>query len=452
MHSKRWYLWIGLLFVGAGILLILFGLFGAERPPTAVQPPAHTPTLTPEPIVPTRTPTAQTGPLTLSLEPAISTQTPTAWAVRSTLTPEPIISTRTPTSQAILPTPTPKPAISTRAPADQVTPNTPIAASPTATPQPTVPPSQGTGQNISLWLGRPRWGIGVSGGVISQYDVSRLRLGWYLNWGTSVNPARPSGALYAQMIRLSGGVLRPNVEQIATTAQANPGALWLVGNEPDVIWQDNVAPTTYARLYHDAYTTIKGADPTAMVAIAGVSQPTPLRLRYLDAILGAYEQQFGAEMPVDVWNVHNFVLQEKRGSWGVDIPPGLPDNQGMLYQVDDSGNMDIFRQQIVDFRRWMVQRGYQNSPLIVSEYGILMPADYGFPPERVAAYMTSTFDFFLTATDPSSGYPADGYRLVQLWCWYSLNDSGDYYPTGNLFDPHTGIMTAVGEAWAVYVD
>ncbi len=188
------------------------------------------------------------------------------------------------------------------------------------------------------------------------------------------------------------------------------------------------------------------------MAIGGVSQPTPLRLVYLDAILAAYRQQFGAEMPVDVWNTHNFILQEKRGSWGVDIPPGLPDEQGMLYEVDDGDNLEIFRQQIVDFRQWMAQRGYQDTPLVVSEYGILMPEDYGFPPDRVAAFMTSTFDFFLTATDATLGYPADDYRLVQLWCWYSLDDAADHYPTGNLFDPQTGAMTAVGEAWGVYVE
>ena len=253
------------------------------------------------------------------------------------------------------------------------------------------------------------------------------------------------------MIRLRGGVLRPDGEKIAAIARANPGSLWLVGNEPDVIWQDNVEPATYAQLYYDAYTVVKDADPTAQVAIGGVSQPTPLRLRYLDAVLRAYRQQLGVEMPIDVWNVHNFILREERGSWGVDIPPGLQDDQGILYETDDSGNLDTFRQQIVDFRQWMTQRGYQDTPLIVSEYGILMPADYGFPSERVEAFMTGTFDFFLTAADPALGYPADDYRLVQSWCWYSLDDPADY-PTGNLFNPQTEAITAVGEAWVRYVE
>jgi hypothetical protein len=249
------------------------------------------------------------------------------------------------------------------------------------------------------------------------------------------------------MIRLEGGKLHPGAARISAIARANPGALWLVGNEPDVEWQDNLAPETYAELYRRAYSVLKSADPTAQVGIAGVSQPTPLRLRYLDAVLEAYRARFDTEIPVDVWNVHNFVLQELWGGWGVGIPPGLSDDQGILYEVDDSGNLDIFRQQIVAFRQWMAERGYRDYPLIVSEYGILMPEDYGFPPERVAGFLAGTFDFFLTASDPVSGHPADSNRLVQMWCWYSLDAPADYYPTSNLFDPQTGAMTAVGEAW-----
>jgi hypothetical protein len=215
--------------------------------------------------------------------------------------------------------------------------------------------------------------------------------------------------------------------------------------------QDNVEPATYARLYREAYTAIKNADPTAQVAAGGVIQPTPLRLRYLEAILTAYREQFGTAMPLDVWHVHNFILREERGSWGAFIPPGLPDAYGVLREIDDCGNLEIFRQQIIDFRRWMAGHGYQNYPLVVSEYGIPMPEDYGYPPARVATFLTGTFDFFLTATDSALGYPADGYRLVQRWCWYSLDAPDTYYPAGRLFDPNTGAMTATGEGWKAYV-
>jgi hypothetical protein len=299
------------------------------------------------------------------------------------------------------------------------------------------------------WQGA-RWGAAVVAGPISRYDVSPLRLGWYLDWWARPDPPRPGGVDYAQMVRVRGGVLQPDAASVAAIARAHPGSLWLVGNEPDVRWQDNVDAATYARLYHEAVVTIKGADPTALMAIGGVAQPTPLRMRYLDAVLASYRGQFGVEMPIDVWNVHNFMLREERNSWGVDIPPGMPDNYGALYEIEDSTNLEAFRRQIVDFRVWMAQRGYQNYPLIVSEYGIPMPEDYGFPPDVVATFMRGTFDYFLGAADGAIGYPADGYRLVQRWCWYSLADNA--YPTGRLFDPETAAMTAVGAAWRDYVN
>jgi hypothetical protein len=173
-----------------------------------------------------------------------------------------------------------------------------------------------------------------------------------------------------------------------------------------------------------------------------------LRLRYLDRILAAYQARYGQAMPVDVWNAHNFILHEERASWGVDIPPGMPDQAGRLRKIADHDDLEIFRQQIVDFRRWMAERGQQDKPLIVTEYGILMPADYGFPPERVEQFMLETFAYFRTAADPVLGYPADGYRLVQRWCWYSLAD--ERYPTGNLLAPEGGALTALGEAFAAY--
>lgn len=36
------------------------------------------------------------------------------------------------------------------------------------------------------------------------------------------------------------------------------------------------------------------------------------------------------------------------------------------------------------------------------------------------------------AKDPQTGYPADGYRLVQRWVWYNLDD---WARNGFLFDP-----------------
>jgi len=290
--------------------------------------------------------------------------------------------------------------------------------------------------------------LGSGGQRVTAEVAELLGFGWYLDW--TVRPAglRSAEVSYMPMIRLKDGQIAPSGDALLAAVDALPGALWLIGNEPDVKWQDNVTPEAYAQAYHDLYALLKGRDPTCQVAIGGVSQPTPLRLRYLDRILQAYRQRYGQEMPVDVWNVHNFVLREERGSWGVDIPPGMDDGAGRLYEIDDHDDLALFRQQLVEFRRWMAERGQQDKPLIVTEYGILMPNEYGFSVEAVRQFMLDTFEVMRTLRDPALGYLADGGRLVQRWCWFSLQD--ERYPTGDLLDPATGRLTPLGEAFAQY--
>jgi hypothetical protein len=283
---------------------------------------------------------------------------------------------------------------------------------------------------------------------LAESLVEQLGFGWYLNWSASLDRIRTGGVTYMPMIRLKDGQPQPGGQALLQAVDANPGAVWLIGNEPDVKWQDDVVPEVYAQAYHDLYVLLKERDPTCQVGIGGVSQPTPLRLRYLDRILETYQQRYGLPMPVDVWNVHNFILREERDSWGVDIPPGLSDQTGILREIADHDDLQIFAQQIVDFRRWMAARGQQDKPLIISEYGILMPSDYGFPPDKVERFMLATFEFFRTAADPAIGYAADDHRLVQRWCWFSLADAR--YPTGDLLRTDRQGLTPLGEAFSRY--
>jgi hypothetical protein len=226
--------------------------------------------------------------------------------------------------------------------------------------------------------------------------------------------------------------------------------LWLIGNEMDVIWQDNATPEQYAVAYHDVYTALKQTDPYSRVAIGGVSEPSALRLQYLDRVLQVYRERYGQGMPIDVWNVHNFILPEVRGSWGVDIPPGLAASRGLTYDIDDHDNLDYFKQQLIDFRRWMAARGYRDKELFVSEYGVLMYEDYGFDYPRVRKFMLGSFEIMHNTTDAALGLPADGNRLVQRWCWYSLADTD--YPTGNLADLNSGELTSLGRDLKAYLN
>jgi hypothetical protein len=283
--------------------------------------------------------------------------------------------------------------------------------------------------------------------------VSRLHADWYVQYpGFRADPG-PGELEFAQIIRLADRFDPPDEQAIVTYARAYPGTLWLIGNEPDAPAQDCVTPAQYAEAYHELYHTIKVADPSAKVAIGGVVQATPLRLRYLDMILQEYEALYGEMIPVDVWNVHGFILQEHRRSWGCQIPCGIDDvDTGMLYNIDDHDNMTIFKEQIRRFRRWMKDHGERNKPLIVSEYGILFPIQLGFDEPRVEDFMLSTFDYFLSATSSSLGYPGDGNRLVQAWAWYSLDHKNfeGYESYGHLFDPDTKQITPLGIAYGKY--
>jgi hypothetical protein len=283
---------------------------------------------------------------------------------------------------------------------------------------------------------------------IARYDVSQLAAGWFHPCRGEKDQQSLPGMECVRSVWTSGSVYGPDARTVQSEAQSDPGRLWLVGNEPDVIWQGNATPQEYAQVYHDVYQLLKSTDPTCQVAIGGVSQVTPLRLRYLEAVQAAYREIYGQPMPVDVWNIHLAILREERGAWGVDIPPGLPDDTGTLYEIQDNANVEILKEQVSTFRRWMAERGLRDRPLIVTEFSVLMPADYGFPLERVQYFMLAAFDFLMSASDARSGYPADENRLVQRWAWYSVADR--VYSTGNLFDPETGQITPLGRTFATY--
>lgn len=296
-----------------------------------------------------------------------------------------------------------------------------------------------------------RFGVTAALEDVRPALAAGLPFGSYATWRVSGEPQQPDGVHFWQMIRLQEERVRTPWRDIDAALAANPGAIWLIGNEPDVISQDNVRPETYAQLYHQLHTYIKRRDPSALVAIAGVSQPTPLRRAYLDVVLESYQDRYGQPMPVDIWNVHAFILREEHDSWGIGIPPGMSDELAMRYEIEDHLDMDIFRQNLIDFRRWMAQRGYGDRPLVVSEYGFLMPSDYGFSQADVAGFLTDTFDFFLTARD-ESGYAGDDNRLVQWWFWFILaGESDDQYAPTFLYDRDGDDLTYLGRAYADYV-
>ena len=308
-------------------------------------------------------------------------------------------------------------------------------------------------QPLSL-TDRQRYGfVVVSPPWSGRFDVTQLHAGWFVDYTRPACLASPEGMDRALGISVADYTTIP--PWLGSLVDNHPGTTWLIGNEPDG-WLDSRLPEQYAHDYHELYEFIKGRDATARIAAANIVQPTPARLAWLDEVLVAYQQAYSQPLPVDVWAIHNMILTEVEG-WGCGIPPGIDPALGISRTIQDNDSIPIFTQQIWDFRQWMADRGYQGHPLIISEYGVLMPMEYGFTADRVNSFMSATFDWMATVTDAQLGVPSDGNRLVQRWAWYSLDDQMWDWQTGvgfngNLFDPDSAQITVFGEHFATHTN
>ena len=322
-----------------------------------------------------------------------------------------------------------------------------------------------------------RFGIGFTQEhhyEITDYNLrlllagSTFPFGWYSNWGTDAHPPQPYNMEYIQLIPVQPSFGESDLQRLDAVIRHRPSSLWIVGNEPERRLipgrtdQSNCTPAEYARIYRDVYAYIKSLDSQARIAIGGVVQPSPLRLRWLEMTLAEYQALTGQKMPVDVWTIHVQILREQAGSWGAEIPQGIDDvTEGLLLETWDNINMEIFQNFIRDFRRWMKDQGEQDKKLIISEYGVLMPWQLLGETEEegdqaLIQFMLGTFDFLLQARDEETGYPQDDYHLVQRWLWYSLNEQPYNPATGGGFngalfrynDP--GQLTVFGKAFRDY--
>lgn len=339
------------------------------------------------------------------------------------------------------------------------------AADATATPPPVAtftPPPPTLPAPSSVSADTPfscRFGVGNPLRDSAWADV--LNAGWsvdFLPSGRSTARSR-----YVRLIYLGQQDDRYLMTSPRTTAEladlvaANPGDLWLIGNEPDTTAQDGLLPQLYADAFHDLSTLIKAIDPTALVANAGLVSRTPNRLEYLDIAYETYRAKYGAPMPVDVWNAHLYVLPEMdqngqpHPQWtpaiGTDGSNGIresnfdpascsdPNDNRYCYAEHDS--VAIIENQLRAMRSWMAAKGEQNKPLIVSEWSILYPYEqdgdscflqdeFGncFTPERVSRYLSASAALYSNVSDPAIGYPLDGNRLVQSWAWFSTFSAG----------------------------
>ncbi|NBD34933.1 MAG: hypothetical protein GVY30_02915, partial [Chloroflexi bacterium] len=244
-------------------------------------------------------------------------------------------------------------------------------------------PGQADGPPYSYPNGRFGFGMTRSASDAQEGDKpGYLNAGWYWDWSARGASQLPP-LTYFQTVRFKpvksdgeqvGYTASPTGTQLLAAIAEQPGATWLIGNEPDCHTMDNMRSDWYAYAYHDMYHIIKEADPTAKIAAGNIVQPTQQRFMYLDRVLDAYEEAYGESLPADLWSTHSYILCEKcypykapgePFAWGACWVPDWPSygasyEIATFYSVYDHWDMAIFKDRLIDFRQWMYDNGYRN--------------------------------------------------------------------------------------------
>lgn len=354
----------------------------------------------------------------------------------------------------------------------------------------------------------PNCRYGVSASQQGANDIEEMKIGWLVSFAAGEPSWLPDNVAHTPMVRLKQDrdpttnsrlptyTARPAFTEsgLGRLVRANPGAVWIIGNEVDRFqWQDDVLPDLYATAYHDAYHFIKQIDPTAQIAVSALVLISPGRLQYLDRALAAYKQKYGTQMPVDVWTFHAYIFPERKepyngqglegiyASIAVGTDPDLaimaPSPQRPLAEqielcerddyicVHQHDNVELFKKQVIDMRTWMKLNGYQNRPLLLTEWSLLhtykelgggdcgIRDEFGkcFVPERVTNFLEASVEYLESATATDLGYPLDNFKLVQQWSWFALDNLGDnQFTEGNpslMIDPSSGNLTQMGRKY-----
>lgn len=217
----------------------------------------------------------------------------------------------------------------------------------------------------------------------------------------------PSADGHARLFMVRWG---PFDDRLREVMRQNPGAWWAAGNEPNDPNQDFRSPEEYARFYHDFYQFAKQTDRGCRVVPAGLADAD---WRWAAEFRDEYRRLYGRFPPLDGWNIHNYLLDER-------VDP---------YDVAE------FKRRIIAFRHWVAEIGEGDRPLLLTEFGVLYgagccerPLD---PPAKTVQFMRETVKW-LAETD-----------YVQHWAWFIANNAGDF--NGGL--SREGALTLYGETY-----
>lgn len=180
-----------------------------------------------------------------------------------------------------------------------------------------------------------------------------------------------------------------------------------IWNEPNIspFFYPIPDPTEYADLLEASYTTIKAADPSALVVFSGMSGND---LGFLKSVYTAMDTQFGALATKD----HHFFDILGVHPYSGSRPPGLVDPT--FVYPDDFGTMDFNFLGFEQLHALMASYHEGYKPVYITEFGYTTLGFYGFPPisdATRAAYLRQAFAL------------VDKIPYVMGFNWYILADA-----------------------------
>jgi len=154
-------------------------------------------------------------------------------------------------------------------------------------------------------------GVAGPGGCPQTLDLpflyNVLDVDWAYTWATCLWPM-PS-IEYVPMVRSIHTSF--NIEKARQALLFyGSGGYWLVGNEPDNQWQDNLTPMEAAISYGEIVNTILEADPTARIILGNFSNPSLyFRNTWFSQFKSAWIARWNEDVTTRIvgWGVHAYV-------------------------------------------------------------------------------------------------------------------------------------------------
>ena len=174
----------------------------------------------------------------------------------------------------------------------------------------------------------PKGGFGavVAGLAQPQLAAAELRgimdlvgVRWVANVPIDRPADLPSGY---HVVEVLSARERPTVAQLRSRTMNNPGAYWLLDNEPNVPQMGNLTPAEYAEGLHHYATVLPQADPEARLVGPSILNfdytcfgcgGFTLGQTWVDQLRSEYQTRYGMEPPFAVWSLHTYDLDWRPG-------------------------------------------------------------------------------------------------------------------------------------------